>query len=184
MSGAPHVSPATTDLLVDLIRSMKDQEPDSLRYFWRIASTVAISEETGCWLWTDGVDDLGYARINPGFRGEKRAHRISHFLFNGPIPEGHVVRHQCDVRHCVSPRHLLTGTQMENAWDAVRRGRMVHKGQFGTENGAARLTDEVVREIRRLSAAGWTTSQMVERFHVSRMTINRAARRESWRHVA
>lgn len=77
----------------------------------------------------------GYGAIK---RNGKRllAHRVSFEEFNGPIPDGFLVRHTCDVRECVNPEHLLIGTHADNHRDkAVRcRGR---KSRLGRPFGAA-----------------------------------------------
>jgi HNH endonuclease len=39
------------------------------------------------------------------------------------VPKGWVVRHKCDVTLCINPKHLVIGTQRDNAMDAVKRGR-------------------------------------------------------------
>jgi hypothetical protein len=41
----------------------------------------------------------------------------------GPIPDGLLVRHDCDNPLCVNPEHLRTGTDRDNAQDRDSRGR-------------------------------------------------------------
>lgn len=79
--------------------------------------------ESGCWLWLASLNNQGYGHFN-----EKYAHRVSFEITNGPIPDGLIVRHKCDVSCCVNPDHLLIGTQKENMQDAVNRGRIA-KGE-------------------------------------------------------
>lgn len=55
----------------------------------------------------------------------------------------------------------------------------------GERNGNARLTDDAVREIRRIFAAGGITQrELGERYGVSQVKISQIILRKSWKHVA
>lgn len=70
---------------------------------------------TGCWLWIGEVDKTtGYGIIQDASGRRHGAHRISHRLHTGPIPDGLHVDHKCRVRSCVNPAHLRAVTQREN----------------------------------------------------------------------
>jgi hypothetical protein len=49
-------------------------------------------------------------------------HRIMFYLTNGRWPEGGEVRHTCDTKMCINPKHLIEGTRQNNADDARERG--------------------------------------------------------------
>lgn len=87
--------------------------------FWAKVSKGKTSE---CWEWAAGRNEFGYGLFFLNGRRE-RAHRVSHSLFVGPIPEGMVVRHKCDNPPCINPDHLEVGTQGDNMQDAWTRGR-------------------------------------------------------------
>lgn len=77
---------------------------------------------SGCWLWNDGVSPAGYGVL--GILGRnQRPHRVAFEEFHGPIPEGMLVLHKCNVRSCVNPDHLYIGTPQDNADDRVKAGR-------------------------------------------------------------
>lgn len=83
---------------------------------------------TGCLLWTAGVDRDGYGKIGVGpqnRRTAKRANRVAWELVHGPIPEGMQLLHGCDNPLCVSlePGHLYLGTHQQNMLDKRRRWR-------------------------------------------------------------
>jgi hypothetical protein len=77
-----------------------------------------ISFEDDCWIWTAFLDSDGYGRIQTACWGNKipwRAHRVSYFLFRGPIPKKMVIDHICRKRNCVNPWHLRIVTVKENS---------------------------------------------------------------------
>ncbi|MFI6681910.1 HNH endonuclease signature motif containing protein [Kribbella sp. NPDC050470] len=83
----------------------------------RIARSIRVDPESGCWLWLDAVDTSGYGILR--FRGAYwKAHRLSYSVHVGPIPDGLVIDHLCRVRRCVNPEHMVTVTSREN----TRRG--------------------------------------------------------------
>ena len=90
----------------------------------RFLQKYRVDLATGCWLWTDHVDEDGYGIIWVGGKKRtKRAHRVSLELRGETIPQDTLVCHTCDTRHCVNPRHLYVGTNQQNIADMVRRGR-------------------------------------------------------------
>lgn len=109
-------------------------------------------------------------------------------MVNGQIPPGLVVRHVCDEHLCVrngsdgQESHLITGTQAENIADKVLRFRQAR----GESSASALLSEEQVREIRRLAREThdeFRISEIAERFEVSYSTIWDIVRRRSWQHV-
>lgn len=84
----------------------------------RFEAKYTIDDETGCWMWFAANDGyLGYGKFY--WAGAKiGAHRFSHILHVGPIPDGYHVDHLCRTPPCVNPEHLEAVTPGEN----VRRG--------------------------------------------------------------
>lgn len=146
---------------------------------------VKIQKTPGCWPWRGKINEItGYGsflwhRTPDEPAREWGSHRCSYLLFNGPIPDGLLVRHTCDVRFCVNPAHLVLGTDMDNKQDQIDRGH-VFKGE---EVVQAKLTTVRVIELRELHAQGWTQSRLAEKFGVTQATVHRAAHRISWRHI-
>jgi hypothetical protein len=138
---------------------------------------------SGCWLWVGTEDFNGYGKFTYKGARDSQAHRVSHELFNGPIPDGLVVRHKCDVRCCVNPNHLELGTQKENLHDAISRGR--DNKPFGERVAWAKLSDEKVREIKQILASGSYESyvELAARYGVRTQAIARIRKGTGWKHV-
>jgi hypothetical protein len=175
-----------------------------LARFW---GRVRFSD--GCWEWTGFRNRHGYGVITAE-QVKWLAPRLAWTLSRGPIPDGRHVLHHCDNPPCVRPDHLYVGTPADNSRDAWERGRAVppprptaerqatirHPSgnahwsrqhpelvKRGDRHPAAKLTEDQVREIRRLSAEGWTLARLRERFGVRMSTLSYIVRRETWRHV-
>ncbi|KKM63632.1 hypothetical protein LCGC14_1509480 [marine sediment metagenome] len=89
----------------------------------RFHLSYVIDPESECWLWIKSLSDSGYGQFSVD--GESiSAHRYSWELHNGPIPDGLCVLHKCDVKPCVNPDHLFTGTNKDNSQDALKKGRL------------------------------------------------------------
>ncbi len=150
--------------------------------FWKYVDKRGPDE---CWLWTGGLQTVGYGRLLVGGRYEG-AHRISWELANGPLPkgEGHhgaCVLHRCDVRACVNPAHLFAGSHAENMADRDSKRRQRGVSQPGAKNPNVKLTLEQVQTIRFLRRSTRLTAPDVARlFRVSRQTVHRLVTRQAW----
>jgi HNH endonuclease len=134
-----------------------------------------------CWLWYGALDHSGY-----GLTGGRlhRAHQLAWTLFCGPIPPGLKVLHRCDVRNCVNPEHLFTGTQADNVRDMIQKGRKSKDGPKGEKNYNAVLTDETVLTLRKTrEQTGLSFRLLAKKFGVSTMTAYRACSGQAWRHL-
>ena len=156
-----------------------------------------------CWVWTHATDTFGYGRVQYGGRVQS-AHLVAWIKAYGEINEDRCVLHRCDNPPCVNPAHLFLGTLGDNTRDMVSKGRhgsatQPERRARGDRNGAhvhpeqlargerqwkARLTEERVREMRRLYAAGGITyEQLARRFNVSPASAHKAVVGQTWAHV-
>ena len=147
------------------------------RYVQRFWRKVRTSD--GCWEWTAGTTS-GYGLMYIHGRPVK-AHRLSWMLHNGPIPDGLFVCHHCDTPRCIRPDHLFLGTAADNCHDRDRKGRF--KPLRGAANGAAKLTEQDVIEIRRLYAEGMSQRKIARQFGVSEFPVYEIVNRKSWTNI-
>ncbi len=134
--------------------------------------------ENGCWEWTAATFSKGYGQFTLG-KFNHRAHRVSHWNYNGEFDTDLDVMHTCDFTGCVCPEHLVSGTNLQNRRDSVNKGRH----NIGTRNGNSSLTEDKVILIRLMKEQGMSQAQIAIAFCVSPMTISRILRRERWTHV-
>lgn len=153
--------------------------------FW---SHVDRSDSSKCWEWIGSRTSAGYGRI---FVTPKSlyAHRISWELANGKIPAGLHVLHKCDNPPCVNPAHLFVGTAKDNAIDKSNKGRARNAMVRGTEHTLAKLTDDDVREIRRIyqpsprKKSPFSGPTLAKKYGVAPSLIHRIVHGKSWPHV-
>lgn len=156
---------------------------------------VRPDDQNGCWLWEGPLSNAGYGAFK--WKGTtKSVHRVIQEIWNGPIPPGHIVKHSCDVRHCVNPAHLSTGTQKENLAEMEARGRANratgkrhgrHTKPERTAKGEGKrtnkLTERDVLALRLRAAEGASYRALGEVFGVHHTIVGRIARGEDWAHV-
>lgn len=137
---------------------------------------------SGCWLWTGAVKELGYGVIGLGRReqGTAKAHRVSYELYKGKIPDGMSILHSCDNPSCVNPAHLSVGTLSDNMRDCVKKGRNFCPDNSGEKASWAKLTAESVADIRRKEMTG---PQYAKKYGVSKSAIYAVWGGDNWKSV-
>ncbi len=111
---------------------------------------------------------------------KKVIHRLVLEAFVGPCPEGMEARHVDDNNRINNNlTNLCWGTVQDNADDRVRHGTQVR----GTTCKQSKLTEEDVREMRRLRREGWGMTSIARKFGMHRRRTYRIVLGESWKHV-
>ncbi len=97
----------------------------------------AFKDYNNCWIWQGELETTGYGRIS--CKGKRYGvHQLAYLIFNGDIPQGQIVRHTCDVKHCINPKHLVLGNHTDNALDVMQRNSPMY----------AKLNEEAVKVIK------------------------------------
>ena len=149
-----------------------------LEKFWKF---VEINPETGCWEWAGGKNDAGYG-IFCTSKMRIRTHRYCWELFNEPIPQSMELCHKCDSPPCINPDHLFIGTHAENMADMAQKRRGTKMGRPGEQNPAAKLTEEIAREI--FAMKGQKIARVVaDIFNVGTTAVYHIWHGHTWKHL-
>jgi len=142
------------------------------------APCLAHPEMGCCWIWQRAIIKDGYGQLYLGERA-LRAHRASYATYNGDVPDGFCVLHNCDNPVCCNPSHLSIGTVDENVQDRVRKRR----GAIGTKINTAKLSEDDIPKIIQLRESGKTLKEVGDMFGVSLSLIWSISKKEIWKHV-
>jgi len=150
----------------------------SAEKFWGLVEVVP----DGCWEWKGTRQGRGYGVFYDTNIHRHLSHRFSYALFVGPIPDGMCVCHTCDNPPCVRPDHLFVGTQADNMRDCASKGRSPN----GERHWVTTLTISDVRSIRGAYKGKRKRpfqKEIAKSFGVSKQTVSRILRGESWSHA-
>lgn len=116
----------------------------------------------------------------PSGQANMWVHRAVLLAWVGPPGSGQVARHLNGDASDNRLENLAWGTPRENQQD-----RVAHKtDEIGERNPAAKLTDDAVREMRRMYAeGGWTYRSIAPVFGVFWGTAGAAIAGRSWSHL-
>jgi hypothetical protein len=141
-----------------------------------------------CWPWMLGLDPHGYGQLS--YKGKLwKAHRLAITLATGVnLPksingERAVVLHSCDNPGCCNPKHLTLGTQSENVRDMMAKGRHRTQPQWGSKNGASKLSAPVGLDRRARRASGVEIAIISRQFALSYDYTQKILSGKKWPHV-
>jgi len=132
------------------------------------------------------LDGHGCPRVTLCLHGKQTTHHVAHLVADAFLPPkgptDQVLRHLNDIKTNNRIENLAWGTRSDNAFDAIRNGKW--RAPKGIAHSRAKLTEDDVREVRRLYATGkFTQQELALKFGVSQMTISNIVRRKLWKHV-
>lgn len=146
---------------------------------------------TPCQEWIGKKDRNGYGKLTRKWGGAKYdvfAHRFSFLCFVGTLENELCVLHRCDNKPCVNPLHLFKGTLIENTQDMVSKNRQSQGENAslltrGENNASSKLTDSLVKEIRKRSNNGERGTTLAKVYGVTSGTIYHIISRRNWKFV-
>lgn len=145
----------------------------------RLAHYAPPGEPDECWEWR-GSTNKGYGVFTVHGSRVRVAHDVAWEIHHcRPLPKGMLIRHHCDNPPCCNPAHLELGTHADNSADKVSRGRQAK----GSRHGIAVLTDDDVRAIRAMCAAGQYQRVVGEHFGIRQNHVSLIVNRIIWSHV-
>lgn len=137
---------------------------------------ISHEDSNGCWIWNGNKMTTGYGRLDTG-KIVYHAHRLSYMIHHEIIQDGLVVRHKCDNRICVNPKHLEIGTHHDNAIDREERHEDYHLR--GEEHPKAKLTQIQINDIRSRYKRG-NGKILAQEYNVSTATISYIINYKKW----
>jgi hypothetical protein len=158
-----------------------------------------VRKDHSCWIWMGAKYPKGYGAFrvrNP--RRTISAHRVSYYLAHGVLPD--LVMHTCDIRDCVNPEHLLSGTPAENTADMMRKGRnwtnpyplrgddnwsRKHPENLarGEDHPRAKITEQLAVELLRDRSKGESIGRLSVKYSLTKSTIHRICIGKIWAHL-
>jgi len=126
----------------------------------------------------------GCPQVSLYLRGKVTTRKVAHLVADAFLPPkgptDRVLRHLNDDPTDNQPCNLAWGTRLDNAADAIHNDRYPRGGA----NGAAKLTEDQVREIRRLWATGnFSQRKIARQFVISNVAVSKIVRRQTWTHI-
>lgn len=179
------VQSGTTMAEIEIMRTANHITPEwmvregfSKNFANRWYAKVKITDT--CWIWLACRNDDGYGHIAIS-SGTKTmsAHKASHMLHKGPVPENMDVLHNCapnkDNPSCVNPAHLWTGTASENSIDASNKSWGRDRSHWNSS-----LSEVQVMEIFKMSKGGASNKEIADKFGKDPSHISKILHGQRW----
>jgi hypothetical protein len=168
--------------VIDFVVTVSD-----LKRFWnKVDKTSGRGPKGDCWIWTAAtmkINGYGVFGMHPKFSAFL-AHRMSWFITHNSLPNDRMILHTCDNPPCVRPDHLFIGDQYDNMRDCANKNRTGTNGLYGEKQGAHKLTESKVLEIRELHKDKTRTyADTAREYGVNEGTISQVVRRKRWTHI-
>lgn len=129
---------------------------------------------------SEGKSGKGYTKVVLCIPGQKKKGHLVHWLvaaaFISPRPEGYDINHKNGIKDDNRPENLEYVTRQENI---RHKHHVLGKGR-GSNAWRAKLTEEEVLEIVRLSKGGMTDREIGVKFGVTQHAVWRIVHGRNW----
>lgn len=161
--------------------TLKRLSPEEI--FWR--NIIPPKHKNDCWLFkcinSSGYGTFQYIDNISEKRISIKAHRFSWELHNNKkIPKGFSACHHCDNPPCCNPSHIFIGTQSDNAFDMIKKGRA--KTERGSQRYNAVLNEELVLKIKIMISENIRLYRIAKELNIPTYLIQNI-KNGSWKHV-
>ena len=134
-------------------------------------SKLPTNDQTVCWPWRGAWPNSTGSSGRLIIAGkEVRGHRFAYENFIGPIPDGMHVLRTCGNKRCCRPDHLGLG-------------KVAGHHATGEASPNSKLSQADVKGIRAKAEAGASLSGLAAEYGVSKTSVFRITKRQTWRHV-
>lgn len=130
-----------------------------------------------------GQGYLQIATTISGVRTTTMAHRVVWAHFNGEIPTGLTINHRNGVRDDNRPANLELATMSEQRLHSIYVLNSKRWRPQGALHPKTKLTEENVREMRALRAAGVRVVSIANRFSMNPRAVSAICQRRTWKHL-
>lgn len=163
-----------------VIKELKQLQFHGLSEYDRLFKWTEVAGPNECWNWKGSRKKGWHGQWRNGLGQIELAHRAAWRIMKGEIPPGMFVLHRCDNPACMNPSHLFLGTQADNLKDMWAKGRARPGVSKGEKHGNAKLTAELVRDIRSSQESG---VELARRLNLTTTTICDVRKRRTWKHI-
>ncbi|RUW04049.1 hypothetical protein [Mesorhizobium sp. M1A.F.Ca.IN.020.04.1.1] len=155
-------------------KQKKAARGEALRFYREVVLSYDGDE---CLIWPFAKVNTGYGVIGVGRAVKLVSRLLCEEAHGAPPTPRHEAAHSCGRGGdaCVTKRHLSWKTHSENDEDKIGHGTRTN----GQRNGQAKLTEDLVREIRSLKGT-LSLSKTAAKFSLSRSHIKDIHSRKTW----
>lgn len=176
---------ASTDNIIEIWKTIPDWQSYEVSTLGRVRRRIAArTRKAGGILKPDlaGSGKIKYYQIElfkNGFHKREKIHTLVAQAFIGPKPPGHQVNHIDANPLNNHPDNLEYVTPKGNMEHCVKMGRRPH----GTAVNTSKLTEDQVRQIRKLFDAGVGGPTIARMFGIRHPSAYQIRDRKIWKHV-